>query len=203
VGTGSPSTNAAKRGSSKSAGGHSGKRSRLGRLLAIAACVAAPLLAGCQVTPLYADRPAAENTILSTIFIEEVDDRVTQQLRNELIFLFNGGNNQPADPRYRLALEVEKLTMPILRDPQTGEATGQNLELIGRYLLFDAATGAQLLASAERVTTTYDRFEQGFADLRAERDAENRAAKELAQRIRANLAIKLNTGTLRGPAQGA
>ena len=176
-----------------------------GRSVLAAAFLAAPLLlAGCQVTPLYADRPAAENTMLSAIFIEEVDDRVAQQLRNELIFLFNGGQNQPVAPRYRLVLEVEKSTMPILLDPQTGEATGQNLELIGRYLLLDAKTGEQLLALAERVTTTYDRFEQGFADLRAERDAENRAAKELAERIRANLALALNNnGNVRGPAQGA
>lgn len=190
--------------SSTPAGGLSEKRNRFGRLLAAAACVAMPLfVAGCQVTPLYADRPAAENTMLSTIFIEEVDDRVTQQLRNELIFLFNGGENQPVAPRYRLVLEVERQTMPILIDPQTGDATGQNLELIGRYRLLDAATGEQLLALAERVTTTYDRFEQGFADLRAERDAENRAATELAERIRANLAIALNSRNVGGPAQGA
>lgn len=163
------------------------------RRLTLLAILAAPLvLAGCQVTPLHASRPGKDNALDEAIYVEEVDERVAQTLRNELIFLFNGGRTQPADPRYRLALEVEETTVPILRDPMTGEATGQNLDVLARYELHEVATGARVLADAQRVTTTYDRFEQGFADLRAERDAQNRAARELAERIRAALALELN-----------
>ena len=163
------------------------------RRLTLLALLAAPVvLTGCQVTPLYASRPGPDNALDGAIYIEEVDERVAQELRNELIFLFNGGQTQPTDPRYRLELEVEEQTVAILRDPDTGEATGQNLQVLARYQLLDAATGVRLLADAQRITTTYDRFEQGFADLRAERDAQNRAARELAERIRAALALELN-----------
>ena len=165
--------------------------SKLRRLSAILFLGSALGLAGCQVTPLYAERPAGEVALTEAIYIEEVDDRVAQQLRNELIFLFNGGQRQPDNPRFSMTLETEQRMIAILRDSNTGEATGQNLQVLARYRLTDIRTGEQVFVHAQRVTTTFDRFEQGFADIRAERDAQNRAARELAERIQADLAIAL------------
>jgi hypothetical protein len=88
------------------------------RLTAGALCLG---LSACQVTPLYADRstpgydmaarPAAD------IIIEAADDRVGQELRNELIFLLHGGAGQPSDARYRVDLTVTRSDVGILRNP--------------------------------------------------------------------------------------
>lgn len=174
------------------------------RLTAGALCLG---LSACQVTPLYADRstpgydmaarPAAD------IIIEAADDRVGQELRNELIFLLHGGAGQPSDARYRVELTVTRTDVGILRNPLDGRATGQNLTVRAEYEITDSATGDVVALRRQSVTTSYDRFEQGFADLRAARDAENRAARELAERLRADLALFLTTEAARGANQGA
>src|SRR5262245_21390884 len=69
---------------------------------------------GCTVRPLYTDTPApVEGTVtgsigeeLSIIAIKPPVNRVGQEVRNNLIFLFNGGKGEPANPRYTLALIV-------------------------------------------------------------------------------------------------
>jgi len=58
----------------------------------------------------------------------------------------------------------------------------------GRYTLVDAATGKTVATGNQQATASFDRPRQEFAVLRAERDAENRAARELAEFIRLSLA---------------
>lgn len=162
------------------------------------ACVAmmALFLSACQVAPLYGERATSPLTggPATSIAVEEVNDRVSQEVRNELIFLLNGGVGQPPSPRYRLELFVARNLAGILRDPLDGEPTAQNLTLTAQYRLVENATDRDVAVRSQQVTATYDTSNQAFAALRALRDAENRAARELAERIRADLAILLNQG---------
>ena len=41
-----------------------------------------------------------------SIAIDPVNTRYGQQVRNDLIFLLNGGAGQPADPKYRMTLNA-------------------------------------------------------------------------------------------------
>src|SRR4051794_17629166 len=92
------------------------------RASAAFAIVAAGLMAvaGCTVEPLYSAAPAPTSGTLtgsiggdlSTIAIKPVGDRVGQQVRNHLIFLFGGGKGQPANPRYSLTLTAYAVTEP-------------------------------------------------------------------------------------------
>ena len=163
-------------------------------------------LGACQVTPLYADRSAPGYDMAARpaadIVIPPVDDRLGQELRNQLIFLLHGGAGEPATARYSVDLTVDRQLQGILRDPIDGQPTGQNLIIRAEYAIIDTATGEPVALRRQSVTTSYDDFDQGFADLRAARDAENRAAKELAERIRADLALFLNAEATRGAAQG-
>lgn len=172
---------------------------------AIAAGLSIAVLAGCQVSPLYAD--SAEglrgNALIRAVAVDPADNRLEQQVRNELIFLLNGGAPETTTPRYRVDLTVLTTTQGILRDPSDSSPTGQTIVFTAQYRLLDAATEREIAARTQMVSTRYDSFEQQFADIRAQRDAENRAARELAERIRGELTLILREEGALGSNQGA
>ena len=59
------------------------------------------------------------------------------------------------------------------------------------YTLSDLQTGENVTSGSRSVTAAFDRPRQEFAVYRAKRDAEDRAARELAEFIRLALAQKL------------
>ncbi len=123
----------------------------------------------------------------------EVNERFAQEVRNHLIFLLNGGAGQPANPAYRLNLSVTRSVVAAVRVQSGGihEPTAGNVQLTGRYTLVDAATGATVAQGTQQATASFDRPRQEFAVVRAIEDAENRAARELAEFIRLSLAQDL------------
>ena len=76
----------------------------LRRAAALLLVFALPLASACTVRPLYSN-PASDGTQagvtadLSSIAIKPVETRYAQEVRNHLIFLFNGGAGQPAAAR--------------------------------------------------------------------------------------------------------
>ena len=69
--------------------------SRWGRLAAaISVVLFAGLLAGCQVRPLYSEASGTRQKLL-TVNFDSAGDRVTQEVRNHLIFLAYGGAGAP------------------------------------------------------------------------------------------------------------
>lgn len=159
--------------------------------------VAAALAGGCTVRPMLATAPddagASYTSQLSSISIAEVNERFAQEVRNHLIFLLNGGAGQPANPAYRLNLSVTRSVVAAVRVQSGGihEPTAGNVQLTGRYTLVDAATGATVAQGTQQATASFDRPRQEFAVVRAIEDAENRAARELAEFIRLSLAQDL------------
>ena len=55
-------------------------------------------------------------------------------------------------------------------------------------------TGKRIAAGKRNVSASFDRPRQEFARLRAERDAENRAARELAELLRLAIAQDMSKG---------
>lgn len=170
---------------------------RVLRGVALAACL---LAAGCQVQPLYSDGSSSFDgragvaQRLSHIAIAPVEDRVSQQVRNELLFLFGGGADAPANDRYVMQLDIRQTGDVLLRRDTDAEATAGNVTLTGVYTLNDSVSGDALYSGRRSATASYDSFDQAFANLRAARDAENRAARELAELIRADVAIAMGNG---------
>lgn len=166
-----------------------------GVLLALAAG-----MAGCQVRPLHSDAasvtsPGVASAALGTIGINEVDDRVAQEVRNHLIFGLTGGAGEPASPAYMLDLGVTKRTFNVANAPAVARTENQptagNVTLTANYTLKDSS-GKEIAAGKRMATASFDRSAQQFAVLRAERDAENRAARELADMLKLALAADLN-----------
>ncbi|WP_309084166.1 LPS assembly lipoprotein LptE [Chelativorans sp.] len=157
---------------------------------AIAAALMLAGVSGCTVQPLLATHVEtfgrASTPSLSSIFVNPVATRYAQEVRNELIFLLNGGAGQPAAPRYKLDLSValSVTSAAEIQIARENEPTAGTVTLTGIYRLTDAATGQPVAQGRRQVMSAFDRPLQEFAVLRAQRDAEDRAARELAEQLR-------------------
>jgi LPS-assembly lipoprotein len=171
-------------------------RPRPSRLSAAFALCALLGLTGCQVRPLYATGPsgAGASVLSRSISVNEVTSRYAQEVRNQLIFLLNGGAGEPAEAIYKVELGVTKrVTTVAVVTPRTGEsrATAGAVVLGSNYVITDAATGSKVAAGTREISASFDNPRQQFAQLRAERDAEDRAARELAEALKLAIAADL------------
>lgn len=159
----------------------------------LAAC-----LGGCTLTPLYAPgglvgggrtATTAIGDDLARVTIAEQNSRVGIGLRNELIHLFGRGGNDAVNPLYRLDLNVTSSAALFTIQPGTGLARTASVAMTTRYDLVRLADGQRIHSASATSRANYDRGVQRFANIRAERDAEDRAARETAETIRNGLAI--------------
>lgn len=183
---------------------------------AIAGSLLAALLAcaGCTVQPLYGTTVASTNgarpmaAVLASVQVNEpqaIQESaiVAQELRNHLIFLLGRGGGQPANPRYTLDLIVTavdasaaSVQRAIDRD-DIGQPTASVTTVRATYTLKDSETEEVISTGTRLATASYDLSLQEFAALRASRDAQNRAAREVAEQLQAAIAqaIARPTGT--------
>lgn len=147
------------------------------------------IAAGCTVRPMLASTdagPGAHSGLaaaLDTVSVTPVDTRYAQQVRNELIFLLHGGAAAPAKPRYTLNLTVTatKMSAATIQIANEEEPTAQIMTLRAVYRLHDNTTGKIIGTGTREITSSYDVPRQEYAVVRAEIDAQNRAARELAR----------------------
>jgi LPS-assembly lipoprotein len=175
--------------------------SRLLRRIALAGLVGSlALVSACTVRPLYSNAPlspgsnATANSELASIGIKPVGTRPAQQVRNNLIFGFGRGAGEPASPAYSLTLGVtEAVESSALVQVGTDEdePTAGSVTLTGTYTLADAKSGVVIASGKRSITSSFDRPRQEFAAYRAQINAENRAARELAEALQLSIAQDL------------
>lgn len=156
------------------------------RSLALAAAVMAALaLAACNVRPLHAPAPGGRNVgaELAEVELAPVEGRAGQQVRNELEFMFHGGRPS-GDTRYLLALRARASTGKVLVRQIRGLPQGRTATLQVTYDLRDKATDSSLFRGQVRRSAPFEVSNQYFANDRAEIDALDRAADEIAEEIR-------------------
>jgi len=158
----------------------------LGLGLAVAASLA---VAGCQVTPLYGTLSSGGTARDETraIRIEPATDRVEQVLRNELIYFFTGGGNA-AEPRYHMSIVLSQQESAVGVERLSDVPAAYFLQLRASFALTELATGQTILSGTSFANASYDFSSQRFANVRAKRDAEDRAAKVIAQDLRMRIA---------------
>ena len=164
-------------------------------LAAIPVCL---LLGGCGFHPLYAipDMPkGAMQASLQSIYVEPVPDRVGYDLRNQLIDLIDG-QGEPAGARYRLRITLSTKSEAIGVQSQTTPGgvtqtaiTRYNDKITAEYELFDAKTNAVVTRGVETGLTAYNVLASPYATLTVQQDADRRAAEDIADRIRVDLAV--------------
>lgn len=174
--------------------------------LIIAMLSAAGVVAGCQVRPLYSSggtlvsSATGEATPLSSISVNAVSSRPAQIVRNQLVFLLNGGARPAADTRYSVGLNVTSRTASAAYVQVTSEdePTAGTVTMRGAYTITDNTTGKVIYKGSRQIASSYDVSRQRFAALRAEKDAQERAGRELAELLRLAIAQDLSSGTASG-----
>lgn len=163
----------------------------MGRVLRVVLLGAAMVSAGCTVRPLYGVYTATLSGTssdlaaeLRSVSVKPVTTRYAQEVRNHLIFLLGGGERQPANPTYTLDLGVvsQNEAAAIIQVGNEDQPTAGTVTMVSNYRL---TKGGETVATGRRqISASYDAPRQEFAKLRAVRDAENRAARELAELVR-------------------
>ena len=174
----------------------SGGGRKAGHVILLAA-IAAMALAACTVQPLYAPTAAGTSVAaaLGDIYILPSGDRVGQEVRNQLIFALNGGKGQPSNARYRMKLSVSSSANALGVNP-ISKAPAYSMHVDATYELRSVADDKIVYRATSRQSASYDVVNQQYANDRAKRDAEDRAASLVADDIRIRLAAIAAKGTI-------
>lgn len=157
--------------------------------------------AGCAFHPLYGrnedpKKPAVADKMAS-IRIVMIQDRAGQKLRNELMSRLNP-HGEPAAPEYELTVKLYE-SVGGLASSLDGTATLAELDASATYYLTLPGGGAY--AGWALATTATDFLGARYASVASERDAEDRALAEIADKITSQIAIYLNNPASRAPAR--
>ena len=174
------------------------------RLLAVSAL--APLVTGC-FQPMYAERTInGDSALRDKLQGVEVpplnlpngsrEARIGLEIRNALMFNMYG-SAVGGPPTHRLLMRVSTSRMSIIVDPTTARPDIENYGIDTTYELKDNTTDKTVLTGTTFARVSYDipGQAQRFARSRALRDAEDRAAKVIADNISQRLASFFIAGT--------
>jgi LPS-assembly lipoprotein len=174
------------------------------RLLAVAAIAA--LTAGC-FQPMYAERgPEGGSALRDKLQGVEVpplnlpngsrEARLGVEIRNALMFSMYG-SAVGGPPTHRLLMRISTTRMSIIVDPTTARPDIENYGIDATYELKENATDKTVLTGTTFSRVSYDipGQAQRFARSRGLRDAEDRAAKVIADNISQRLASFFVAGT--------
>jgi LPS-assembly lipoprotein len=173
------------------------------RLIAVAGLAA--LTAGC-FQPMYAEHadgsPALRDKLL-TVDLPPVDKpnasreaRIGVEIHNALAFKLYG-NATGVAPLYKLVLRFSTGRSSLIIDPNTGLPSSENVGIDAQFNLVELATNKSVMSGSTFSRVTYDMpgSYQRFARSRAFRDAEDRAAQEIADNIQTRIASFFTAGT--------
>lgn len=185
-------------GSSDSSSNGTGPSSRRSFLLAmLAVSIAAPIVSACGdagFRPLYGSSALGGGNVtekLAKVEMAPIPGRVGQRIRNELIFQATGGGNAPS-PAYRLEVAIrEGKTSTLIRSD--GDAQSQIYSIDASFQLIRIADKAVVLTGKSYGQASYERFTSIYSNVRAEKDAEDRAAKTVGEELKSRLAAYLST----------
>lgn len=142
-----------------------------------------PALAGVDVAQIPAPAGSSEA-------------RIAVEVRNQLLFDIRGGA-EPPPPTHRLAIRMTSNRQSVIVDLNSGRPDIENYGLNAFYTLTEIKTGKAAVTGQTFARVSYDvpGTAQRFARARGLRDAENRAAKVIADNIKARLASYFVAGT--------
>lgn len=170
------------------------------RMGVVAAALLATSIGGCVFQPMYAQTPLfgsgpSLRDALRNVEVASIDGRIGNELRNDLIFELTGGDGNQVDAPYRLTLVANVSSFNPIIDSTSGRPVVQMVSFDVTYKLHDVVADRIVLTEQALARVSLDRSQQRFANLRAVRDAENRAAKVVAEQIRSRLASFFLTRT--------
>ncbi|CUT09139.1 FIG00440699 hypothetical protein [Bradyrhizobium sp.] len=173
------------------------------RLLAVAALAA--MTAGC-FHPMYAEHTDGTPGLREKLMGVDLppiakanasrEARVGVEVRNALAFkLYGTATGMP--PTHRLEIRFSSSKTSLIVDPNTGLPSSENYGLDAQYNLIEVVSGKSVMTGTTFSRVSYDMpgSYQRFSRNRAIRDAEDRAANEIAENITTRLASFFTAGT--------
>jgi LPS-assembly lipoprotein len=182
----------------------SSAKSRIAARLLVLAALSA-LTAGC-FQPMYAahtDGTPALREKLMGVDLPPVDKpnasreaRVGVEVRNALAFkLYGGATGMP--PTHKLVIRFTTSRSSLILDPATALPSSENYGIDAQYNLIEIVSNRSVMTGSTFSRVSYDipGQLQRFARARAFRDAEDRAAHEIAENIQTRLASFFTVGS--------
>jgi LPS-assembly lipoprotein len=174
------------------------------RLLAVAAL--AGLTAGC-FQPMYAERGDGSPALREKLMGVELppvetksnasrEARIGVEIRNALAFkLYGQATGMP--PTHKLVLKFATSRSSLILDPATALPSSENYGIDAQFNLVELATNKSVMTGTTFSRVSYDipGQMQRFARARAFRDAEDRAAQEIAENIQTRIASYFVAGS--------
>ncbi len=173
------------------------------RLVAVLALAATT--AGC-FQPMYAEHTDGTPDLREKLLGVEVppvdkpngsrEARIGVEIRNALAFkLYGNATGMP--PTHRLILQFARSKSSLMVNQATGLPTSENFGINAQYNLIEIASNKSVMTGSSFAEVSYDMpgSYQRFARTRALRDAEDRAAQEIAEKIQTRLAAFFTAGT--------
>jgi LPS-assembly lipoprotein len=168
------------------------------RAMLAAALMAAALAGGC-FQPLYGEytRSTVGGSVknaLREVEVPEIKGLMGHYLRNELVYELDGGGEPDRPKRLKFDATLAEAIEVITVDYENGRADSAVLVATATWRVTRADTGEVVSSGTNSVRAPYERSAQRFATVRAARDAQIRAAKNLATLIRGQLSADLVSG---------
>jgi LPS-assembly lipoprotein len=174
-----------------------GRRRRLaGTILLLAAALFTSACAeSTGFRPMYGSLGTAGETDarMAQVDITTIPGRVGQRVRNELVFQNKRGDSraETAPPGYQLDVVLrESLTSTLVQ--RDGEAASQIYMLDATFRLVRLTDKKIVLQGNSFGRAGFERFTSIYSNVRAREDAENRAARTIADDIKVRLAAYLS-----------
>lgn len=146
--------------------------------------------------PLYAPTTSGDYVpeSLKKVEFAPIPGRVGQRLRNDLIFQSTGGGN-PLPPQYRFEVVLQEnltSTLVSVTGQNAGRPSGAVYSVQASFRLIDNRTKKVVFQGASHARAPFERFESIYSNVRAREDAENRAARTIAEDLKTRLAAYLS-----------
>ena len=155
-------------------------------------------LGACGFQPLYGtlDSGMGVGMALSEVYVDPIPDRVGYELRNNLLDLFNA-TGRADTASYRLKLYLTGAEDAVVLQPNTA-ITRYNVTLRAHYDLVPKGKTESVKSGEVTAFAAYNVAAAPFlyATVTAQRDAQNRAASDIAERIHVELAVYLREAAM-------
>jgi LPS-assembly lipoprotein len=144
------------------------------------------LLSACGFQPMYAQSAGAA---IGRVHVQTIEGKAGHVLKTELdrLLAVEASVGEPTD--LRITLEEYVGGLGIRLDESASRA---ELRLVANYVLTPpSGSGRQIMRGSVSAITNYDIPLSAFGEIAAQDDARERAAEVLAQRFRAELALRM------------
>lgn len=144
------------------------------------------LLAACGFQPMYA--PSGGANAIGPVQIAEIEGKTGHVLRTELTRILAVENDGSPPMNLEITLTEQVTPLGIRRDES---ATRAELRLTANYILTPAEVNGRVMRGSVFTVVNYDIPTAAFGEIAAQDDARERAAETMAQRFRAELALRI------------